>query len=68
MRAIKRALAELLGLFVDDGPFAAAIVLWLAFVYGALSRLDGARAWGAAVLFGGLAVILVAGALRRARP
>jgi hypothetical protein len=68
MRALKSLFAELLGLFVDDGAFAAAIALWVVLVCEVLPRLERARTWGAAVLFGGLAVILIAGTVRRARP
>jgi hypothetical protein len=63
---------ELWGLFVDDGVFAGAIVLWLLVGWGVLphvglSRLDHLAWLPAVLLFAGLAVILVFGALRAAR-
>jgi len=67
MHALKKVLVGILRLFVDDGVFAGAIVLWLAFACGVLPGLEGARTWGAGVLFSGLAVILISSALRRAR-
>lgn len=66
MHALKTVFAELLGLFADDAVFALAIALWLAFVAFALPRLDFARTWGGAILFAGLAAILVTSAVRRA--
>jgi hypothetical protein len=67
MKLLKTILDETLGLFVDDGAFAAAIVLWLA-VVAALTRLvPDAAAWAGGVLFVGLAAILVESAMRRAR-
>jgi hypothetical protein len=67
MGALKSLLAQILGLFVDDGAFAAAIVTWLAFVSLLVPRLHLARKWGGVILFGGIAVILIAGTLRKAR-
>jgi hypothetical protein len=58
---------ELWGLFVDDGVFAAAIVVWLAVGGRVLPRL-GLPGWLPAVLlFAGLAMILVLGAWRATR-
>ena len=58
---------ELLGLFVDDGVFAGAIVVWLVAASVLLPRL-GPTGWVPAVLlFAGLAAILVFGAVREAR-
>ena len=59
--------SEFIGLFVDDGSFAAAILAWLAFCWLVLPRLGLAPAWQPAILFVGLALILVESALRRAR-
>jgi hypothetical protein len=58
---------ELWGLFVDDGVFAGAIVVWLVLVGLVLPRLDLPGWLPAILLFAGLAVILVLGALRAAR-
>jgi hypothetical protein len=58
---------ELWGLFVDDGVFAGAIVVWLVVAWRVLPRL-GLPPWLPAILlFAGLAAILVLGALRTAR-
>ncbi len=67
MRFLRKMLGELFGLFVDDGAFAAAVVIWLAFVALLLPRLNAARTWGGAVLFAGLAVILIASPSPRLR-
>lgn len=48
---------ELAGLFVDDGRFALAIVVWVLIMAG-VARYGGG-AYGGAVLFLGLAAILV---------
>ncbi len=58
---------KLLGLFVDDGSFALAILAWLLLAGLALPRLGLGAGWQGPVLFAGLAVILVLGAARRAR-
>jgi ABC-type multidrug transport system permease subunit len=67
MSWIQTTLREIWGLFVDDGVFAAAIVLWLAVVW-LLARFYPVLApWAGWVIFGGLAVILVESLLRYAR-
>ncbi len=67
MQWIKRVLAELFGLFVDDGSFAVAILAWVAVVWLVLPRLGMSAAAGGIILFAGLALILVESVLRRAR-
>lgn len=67
MSWVKTALGELLGLFVDDGSFALAIVAWLLLAGLALPRLQLGSGWAGLILFAGLAAILVQSALRRAR-
>jgi len=68
MKALGLIRDELWGLFVDDGVFAGAIVVWLLVAWGFLPRL-GLPGWLPAVLlFAGLSAILVLGALRAARP
>ncbi len=66
MNALKTILHEILGLFVDDGSFALAILLWLALVWF-LVRLLQLPAAGGIVLFLGLAAILVESVTRFAR-
>jgi hypothetical protein len=64
MRILAAALGEIWHLFVDDGPFAAAIILWPCLIW----LLDRQRlltsAAGSSMLAGGMIIILVAGALR----
>lgn len=67
MRWLKTIVAEIFGLFVDDGAFALAIIVWLGAVWLVLPRLNVPTAWGGAILFAGLALILVESATRRSR-
>jgi membrane protein implicated in regulation of membrane protease activity len=67
MNAFKTALRELLGLFVDDGAFALAILAWCAAAAAVLPRLPLAPVSKGVTLFVGLAVILVESAWRRSR-
>jgi hypothetical protein len=66
MNALKTILHEILGLFVDDGSFALAILLWLALVWFLVRPLQLPAA-GGIVLFLGLAAILVESVTRFAR-
>ena len=66
MQWIRTVAVELFGLFVDDGPFAIAIVVWLG-VIGLLSlRFLRGVEWSGVTLFAGLGVILIWSAMRRA--
>jgi len=67
MAWLKTILHEAYGLFVDDGSFAVAILLWLLVNWQVLPRLDLPPAWGGPILFAGLALILLESAARRAR-
>ncbi len=67
MTWLKPVWSEIFGLFVDDGSFAVAILLWLAVAWLVLPRLGLPAALLPAILFGGLVVILVESATRRAR-
>lgn len=58
---------EVFGLFVDDGSFAVAILVWLVLVALGLPRLGIAAGWDGLIVFAGLALILVASAAQRAR-
>jgi hypothetical protein len=64
IRAVAR---EIYGLFVDDGAFALLILLWLAIVWQGLPRLGFPPQWTGALLFAGLALLLVGSAMRYAR-
>ena len=67
MSWIRTIFDEVLGLFVDDGSFALAIVVWLLTVKLLETHfLLAARGTGF-LLLGGLAVILVESALRASR-
>ena len=67
MRWITFALRELAGLFVDDGSLALLALIWLAACGLALRWLPVDPAWAGAVLFAGLALVLVASALQTGR-
>ena len=67
MRWLKSIAREIYGLFVDDGSFAAAIMVWLAFCVVALPRVTAGTWWAGPVLFAGLAVILIESVLRLVR-
>ncbi len=67
MTWLRTAAAETVGLFVDDGSFALAILLWLATCWLLLPRLGLPALWPPAILFAGLVLILVESAARRAR-
>lgn len=68
MRWLRTAWSEFVGLFVDDGSFAAAILAWLAVSWLALPRLPLPPSWPPVILFAGLAAILAESAVRRSRP
>jgi membrane protein implicated in regulation of membrane protease activity len=63
---MRRVLRGILGLFVDDGIFAVAILVWIGVASLALPHLNVAHDWSGVVLFAGLAVILVESSWRRA--
>jgi uncharacterized membrane protein len=63
---LKAVIVGIIGLFVDDGLFALAILVWVGAARLVLPRL-GASAWSGVVLFAGLALILAESAGHRAR-
>ncbi len=63
---IRTAAREVFALFVDDGSFAVAILACLGLAWLVLPRLPALGPWSGALLFAGLAGVLVASALRRA--
>ncbi|HEY5413065.1 MAG TPA: hypothetical protein VIJ94_20310 [Caulobacteraceae bacterium] len=67
MSWLKSGLRELIGLFIDDGSFALAIVVWVVLVGLLASQVTAARPWSGLLLFLGLAAILAESAVRRAR-
>jgi hypothetical protein len=66
MSAIRAVIQEMIGLFVDDGSFALAIVAWLLVNTLVLPHLRLSGVWSGAILFAGLALILIESAARRA--
>jgi hypothetical protein len=66
MNWLRRALAELWGLFVEDGSFASALIVWiLAAIFLFPHYLP--RRWAGAIFFAGVAAILVENAARTGR-
>jgi hypothetical protein len=68
MKWIVDAARELVGLFVDDGSLAIAVLIWVAIAVLAFPALPVDGGWLAVALFAGLALILVENLLRTARP
>ncbi len=67
MRWLKSIAREVFGLFVDDGSFALAILIWLALVVVVLPSVAVGAHWAGPVFFAGLALILIESVLRFAR-
>jgi membrane protein implicated in regulation of membrane protease activity len=67
MTWIVDAARELVGLFVDDGSLAIAVLAWVAVAVLAFPALPIGGGWLAVALFAGLALILVENLLRAAR-
>jgi hypothetical protein len=67
MTWILAAARELLGLFVDDGSLALAVLAWIAVAVLAFPVLSIDGGWLAVALFVGIALILVENLLRAAR-
>ena len=63
---IRSIVHEIYGLFVDDGSFALALLVWM-IVACAGSRLLHAGRWGGPVLVAGLVALLAENALRASR-
>jgi hypothetical protein len=66
MSWLKAITREIYGLFVDDGWYALAIVVWLAITSFILPRLGCSASANALILFAGLLLILFESTLRRA--
>ncbi len=67
MRLLRTILSELIGLFVDDGIFAAAVVIWVVLVAFAAPAIGAPALWRGGALFAGLVAILIESVARRAR-
>lgn len=67
MKLLRIIVSELIGLFIDDGLFAAAVLIWVVLI-GMLAPVIGVPAFGRGLLlFAGLAAILVESVARRSR-
>jgi hypothetical protein len=64
---IRNVLREIIGLFVDDGLFALAILIWIGLVWIIRSQAGAREASGGIILFGGLVIILLESVVRFAR-
>lgn len=67
MNWLKSIALEFFGLFVEDGSFAIAILVWLVVLWLVLPHLATPGIWQAVILFAGLVAILIESVLRRAR-
>jgi len=67
MKALKTVFDEAIGLFVDDGAYAGAIVVWLLVIAALVRFTTISPNIAATLLFVGLAAILAESAVRRAR-
>lgn len=67
MNILRTIVSEMVGLFIDDGLFAAAIVVWVILIGLAAPALGVPTDWRGILLFTGLAVILIESVARRSR-
>jgi hypothetical protein len=67
MKWLKNIFREIFGLFVDDGSFALAILIWLAVMRWATPYLNIPAGITAIILFAGLGLILAESATRYSR-
>lgn len=67
MTWLRTILAETYAIFVDDGSFAVAIIVWCVLVAAARILLPSLTVWLAPLLAAGLALILLESVRRRAR-
>jgi hypothetical protein len=64
MKWLRTICREILGLFVDDGSFAVAILVWLGVVWILSRHIGPGSAWGNVALSVGLVLILIESAVR----
>ena len=67
MKWLRTICREILGLFVDDGSFAVAILVWLGVVWILSRHLGLGSVLGTVTLSAGLVLILVESAVRFAK-
>ena len=66
MIRVRSIVSELISLFVDDGLFAAALLVWVVVIGFLLPELGVASGfWRSVTLFAGLAAILIESVMRR---
>jgi len=66
VKLLVNILRELWGLFVEDGSFAAATIVWLLIVWFGVSRY-APETWKGGLLFLGLALVILENVWRTAR-
>ncbi len=67
MTWLRTIVHEVFGLFVDDGSFALAIVIWLVALKLVIPHLEAVAHRNGFILFGGLAAILIGSVLHSSR-
>ncbi|MDE2127412.1 MAG: hypothetical protein KGJ62_12550 [Armatimonadetes bacterium] len=67
MNALKTAVLELYGLFVEDGSLAVAILVWAAVAVFVFPWVHAPGSWEAAVFFAGIIVLFLENIWRSAR-
>lgn len=67
MKYFKKIVHEIFGLFVDDGSFALAILIWVGIASWSVSHLNLAPTTLGIILFTGLVLILCESVTRYAR-
>ena len=67
MRALLNALHEIYGLFVEDGSYAIAILVWVGLAALIFPRVPAGIAWRGPLLFIGLAALMIENVVRAAR-
>jgi hypothetical protein len=67
MKLVMTTIRELIGLFVDDGSLAVALVAWILVLQAARGFWPSLDPWGAAILFLGCIAILIENTLRAAK-
>ena len=66
-RKLPGVLTELWGLFVEDGSYTLAILIWVGLIGFGRSWIRGRGAWAGTILFMGLALILIENIVRSSR-
>ncbi len=67
MNVILTALKEVYGLFVEDGSYAASILIWVLVAALVFPHLPALGLWRAPLLFAGMLFLLVENVLRTAK-